>query len=59
MEIPICESALSCDNLLCDGHGRPPNPTIVIQVTTPHCPGWIKYGRTEVIEVIEIKIYFF
>lgn len=49
-EVPICETALACDNLLCDGHGRPPNPSIVVQVTIPNRGGWIRYGRTEVIE---------
>lgn len=51
-EIPICESSISCDNLLCDGNGRPPNPSVVVQVTAHNRAGWIKYGRTEVIEVI-------
>lgn len=54
-EIPICESAISCDNLVCDAHGKPPNPSIVVQVRldskTQNGGGWIKYGRTEVIEV--------
>lgn len=50
-EIPICESTISCDNLLCDGHGRPPNPSVVVQVTTQNRKSWVKYGRTEVIEV--------
>ncbi|XP_037028199.1 inositol polyphosphate-4-phosphatase type I A isoform X2 [Bradysia coprophila] len=49
-EIPICESAISCDNLLCDGHGRAPNPIVVIQVVAQNRNGWIKYSRTEVIE---------
>ncbi|XP_055618165.1 type II inositol 3,4-bisphosphate 4-phosphatase isoform X3 [Toxorhynchites rutilus septentrionalis] len=51
-EIPICESAISCDNLLCDGNGKPPNPSVVVQVTSSNraASGWVKYGRTEVIE---------
>ncbi|XP_059618868.1 inositol polyphosphate-4-phosphatase type I A [Phlebotomus argentipes] len=49
-EVPLCESAIMCDNLLCDGNGRPPNPSVVVQVTTSNRLGWIKYGRTEVIE---------
>ncbi|XP_053659315.1 inositol polyphosphate-4-phosphatase type I A [Anopheles marshallii] len=50
-EIPICESVISCDNLLCDGNGKPPNPSVVVQVTSNNrSSGWIKYGRTEVIE---------
>lgn len=54
--MPICESAISCDNLLCDGHGRPPNPSVVVQVTAQNRIGWIKYGRTEVIEVSHVPI---
>lgn len=50
-EAPICESVISCDNLLCDGHGRPPNPTVVVQISGAQRSSWIKYGRTEVIEV--------
>lgn len=49
-EVPLCETALACDNLLCDGHGRPPNPSIVVHVTIPQRGGWTKYGRTEVVE---------
>ncbi len=57
-EIPICETAISCDNLLCDGNGRPPNPSVVIEVIAQNRPGWIKYGRTEVIEVF-ISIHYY
>ncbi|XP_044014842.1 inositol polyphosphate-4-phosphatase type I A isoform X2 [Aphidius gifuensis] len=49
-EIPICEISLSCDNLLCDGHGRPPNPVLEIDVQLTNSKTWIKYARTEVIE---------
>lgn len=49
-EVPICESVISCDNLICDSYGKQPNPSIVVQVTSAN-GGWIKYGRTEVIEV--------
>lgn len=50
-ETPICESVISCDNLLCDGHGRPPNPTVIAQISDASRLSWIRYGRTEVIEV--------
>lgn len=50
-EVSICESAISCDNLVCDAHGKPPSPSIVVQVRMSQSGGWIKYGRTEVIEV--------
>lgn len=53
-EVPICESVISCDNLICDAYGKPPNASIVVQVTSSN-GGWIKYGRTEVIEVLDIK----
>ncbi|KAJ8934772.1 hypothetical protein NQ314_013198 [Rhamnusium bicolor] len=40
----------ACDNLLCDGHGRPPNPTLVVDVYMPSFKFWVQYGRTEIIE---------
>ncbi|XP_031628041.1 inositol polyphosphate-4-phosphatase type I A isoform X2 [Contarinia nasturtii] len=49
-EVPICEAVISCDNLLCDGHGRPPNPTVIVQISEQNRLSWIRYGRTEVIE---------
>ncbi|KAJ8668424.1 hypothetical protein QAD02_010087 [Eretmocerus hayati] len=50
-EIPICEVSLSCDNLLCDGHGRPPNPVLEIDVQTRLTEtSWVRYARTEVVE---------
>lgn len=60
--MPICEVVISCDNLLCDGHGRPPNPTVIVQISEPNRLSWIRYGRTEVIEVMyfpEFGICFF
>ncbi|XP_043524642.1 sesquipedalian-2-like isoform X2 [Frieseomelitta varia] len=50
-EIPICEISLACDNLLCDGHGRPPNPVLEVDVQVRCSKTWIKYARTEVVEV--------
>ncbi|XP_033210596.1 inositol polyphosphate-4-phosphatase type I A isoform X2 [Belonocnema kinseyi] len=49
-EIPICEVSLACDNLLCDGHGRPPNPVLEVDFQTSRSKMWIKYARTEVVE---------
>ncbi|CAH1647474.1 unnamed protein product [Spodoptera littoralis] len=48
-EVPLCELALSCDNLLCDTHGRPPSPLVIIYVKNDKglC---IKYGATEIVE---------
>ncbi|XP_063837987.1 inositol polyphosphate-4-phosphatase type I A-like [Ostrinia nubilalis] len=48
-EVPLCELALSCDNLLCDAHGRPPSPTIVIYVRYPKGLS-VRYGATEIVE---------
>lgn len=49
-EIPLCELALSCDNLLCDAHGRPPSPVVVVYVTYNKglC---VRYSSTEVVDV--------
>ncbi|PSN35360.1 hypothetical protein C0J52_11509 [Blattella germanica] len=49
-ELPLCEISLACDNLLCDGHGRPPNPVLVVHVYIPSENVWIKYAKTEVVE---------
>ena len=49
-EIPMCEISLACDNLLCDGHGRPPNPVLEIDVQAKSANTWVKYARTEVVE---------
>lgn len=48
----MCEISLACDNLLCDGHGRPPTPVLEIDVQSKSSKTWIKYARTEVVEVI-------
>ncbi|CAH1108079.1 unnamed protein product [Psylliodes chrysocephalus] len=56
-EIPLCEISFACDNLLCDGHGRPPNPSLVIDVFVPSSKCWIQYGRTEVIEKCSNPIF--
>lgn len=49
-EVPMCEVSLACDNLLCDGHGRPPTPVLEIDVQAKSSKTWIKYARTEVVE---------
>lgn len=48
----MCEISLACDNLLCDGHGRPPTPVLEIDVQSKSSKTWIKYARTEVVDVI-------
>ncbi|CAB0001154.1 unnamed protein product [Nesidiocoris tenuis] len=50
-ELPICEVSLMCDNLLCDGNGRPPNPIIVAHVFIRSAGIWLKYSNTEIIQV--------
>lgn len=50
-ELPLCEISLACDNLLCDGHGRSPNPTIVADVYMQPVKVWVQYARTEIIDV--------
>ncbi|ERL87365.1 hypothetical protein D910_04760 [Dendroctonus ponderosae] len=52
-EVPMYEMAMACDNLLCDGHGRPPNPTLVVDAYMPAQKTWVQYGRTEIIEVLQ------
>nr|CAH7757510.1 unnamed protein product [Callosobruchus chinensis] len=49
-EVPLCEISLACDNLLCDGHGRPPNPTLAVDVYMASSKVWVHYGRTEIVE---------
>lgn len=50
-ELPICEASLACDNLLCDANGRPPNAVLVVHVYIPSDRVWVRYARTEVVEV--------
>ena len=57
-ELPLCEISLACDNLLCDGHGRSPNPTIVADVYMQGVKVWVQYARTEIIDV-SIHNYMF
>lgn len=52
----MCEISLACDNLLCDGHGRPPTPVLEIDVQSRSSKTWIKYARTEVVEVMTKNI---
>ncbi|XP_026822038.1 type I inositol 3,4-bisphosphate 4-phosphatase isoform X3 [Rhopalosiphum maidis] len=48
-KVPLCEICFSCDNLMCDGHGRSPNPAIVVSICIPSENIWINYANTEVI----------
>ncbi|XP_049885220.1 type II inositol 3,4-bisphosphate 4-phosphatase isoform X2 [Pectinophora gossypiella] len=48
-EVPLCELAISCDNLLCDDLGYPPSPVVVVTVKTSN-GAHIIYGKTENIE---------
>lgn len=53
-ELPICETAISCDNLPVDSFGRSPNPRVICNVLHPgqHSGGclWQQHARTEVLE---------
>uniref|UniRef100_A0A1I8PZI0 phosphatidylinositol-3,4-bisphosphate 4-phosphatase n=2 Tax=Stomoxys calcitrans TaxID=35570 RepID=A0A1I8PZI0_STOCA len=50
-EIPLCESALSCDNLPCADNGRLPCPRVICGVLVPgEDIIWHDYARTEIIE---------
>ncbi|XP_034650735.1 inositol polyphosphate-4-phosphatase type I A isoform X2 [Drosophila subobscura] len=50
-ELPICETALSCDSLPVDTFGRDPNPRVVCSVLQPgeDCL-WREHARTELQE---------
>ncbi|KAJ2954177.1 hypothetical protein O0L34_g2411 [Tuta absoluta] len=48
-EVPICELALSCDNLLCDVNGMPPSPILIAYVKF-HRGLCVRYGATEIAE---------
>ncbi|XP_055912176.1 inositol polyphosphate-4-phosphatase type I A [Eupeodes corollae] len=50
VEIPICESALSCDTLSSDENGRFPNALITVQIRNGIDCCWRQYARTEVVE---------
>ncbi|XP_055843383.1 inositol polyphosphate-4-phosphatase type I A [Episyrphus balteatus] len=50
IEIPICESALSCDTLPSDENGRYPNALITVQIRNGIDCCWRQYARTEVVE---------
>ncbi|KAK3872993.1 hypothetical protein Pcinc_021955 [Petrolisthes cinctipes] len=49
-EPPFLEMCVSCDNLRCDGDGRPPSPKVTVLVLTPPLTTWLTYAHTEVIE---------
>lgn len=50
-EIPLCESAVSCDNLPCADNGRLPCSRVVCGVLRPGDDIiWQDYARTEIIE---------
>ncbi|GAB6021350.1 hypothetical protein CHUAL_003960 [Chamberlinius hualienensis] len=46
---PCLELSLSCDNLVCDGDGLPPNPMIVARILKSDGL-WSIFGKTEVIQ---------
>ena len=43
---------------MCDGHGRPPNPVLEIDIRSNQSgTTWIKYARTEVVECSSNPIF--
>ena len=49
--VPLLESALGCDNLLCDSLGRSPSTRLLIFTRNSSKAEWQLYNRTEVVEV--------
>ncbi|XP_030244410.1 inositol polyphosphate-4-phosphatase type I A isoform X2 [Drosophila navojoa] len=50
-ELPICETAISCDSLPLDSFGRAPNPRVVCSVLQPGEDYlWTQHARTELLE---------
>ncbi|KAH8397789.1 hypothetical protein KR222_001705 [Zaprionus bogoriensis] len=50
-ELPICETAICCDNLPLDGFGRAPNPRVICSLLRPGLDClWLQHARTEVLE---------
>ena len=52
----LLETGLACDNLPCDGLGRPPSPRILIYLRNPTEAEWRLYANTEIVEVTKIQI---
>ena len=52
----LLEASLACDNLPCDGLGRPPSPRILIYLRNPTEAEWRLYANTEIVEVTKIQI---
>lgn len=50
-ETPLCEISVSCDNLLCDSHGRAPTAKVVVHTRNFSSGPWLKYACTEMAEV--------
>ena len=44
--------SVACDNLLCDGHGRQPNPRLAVNVLIEQSNIWVRYAHTEILEVV-------
>ena len=49
-EVPLVELSISCDNLLCDGHGRPPSPQTALEYLDTRDLVWQRIGQTESVE---------
>ena len=47
----LLEAGLACDNLPCDGLGRPPSPRVLIYLRNAADAEWRPYASTEIVEV--------
>ena len=48
----LLEASLACDNLPCDGLGRPPSPRVLIYLRNSPDSDWRLYANTEIVEVL-------
>lgn len=52
----LLEAGLACDNLPCDGLGRPPSPRVLVYLRNSADAEWRPYASTEIVEVTIIFI---
>ncbi|KAG8198212.1 hypothetical protein JTE90_015309 [Oedothorax gibbosus] len=55
---PFMELSLSCDNLMCDGDGQPPNPFISVSINTLPSLKWSRFTQTEIVEKSSNPCFF-
>ena len=54
----LLEAGLACDNLPCDGLGRPPSPRVLVYLRNSADAEWRLYASTEIVEVTMIFVDF-